>query len=63
MSGIEWPVVFEDAYNDRLSVEVFCSRVLISIMQENGEETSVALTPAQSAILRAALEAAEKGMS
>ena len=63
MSG--WPVEIEDAEGDTIVVEVFGDGIFINITQGEREaerDAAVILTPAQSATLRAALEAAEKEM-
>lgn len=62
MSAMEWPVIIEDADSDKIRVRPGHDFVVVAIMT-NISVAAVALTPAQSAILRAALEAAEKGMS
>lgn len=56
MSG--WPVVIEDVDRDTIMVDIYQRGVSVEI-----DNFVVVLTPAQSATLRAALEAAEKEMS
>lgn len=62
MSGVKWPVVIEDAEGDAIRVKPGRHFMVVTIKSARAL-ASVALTPAQSATLRAALEAAEKEMS
>ncbi len=60
MSG--WPVEIRD--RSAASIRVFPGPTTVALIMEEGEmATCVCLTPAQSATLRAALEAAEQEMS
>ena len=62
MSGVKWPVIIEDVDRDRIAVHLFDGTIRVGIFQGLAH-SFVALTPAQSATLRAALEAAEQEMS
>lgn len=64
MNGDKWPIVFEDADTAGDRIAIFpCKRGVFIEVSEAGDGCGVVITPAQSATLRAALEAAEKEMT
>lgn len=62
MSKAKSLVEIEDADGDKIAVHLFAGTIRVGIF-EGLAHSVVALTPAQSATLRAALEAAEQEMS